>query len=458
MNNQPPPISHPGLFPTDGLGMRIFSTAFGLFLGLGLLKFGNPPVMEKMVTPPGDIYELLIGSPWPIGWGHALLAGVAILGIGLAWWPRSALAWWPGLALAGWFVWQILSAAQSVDPGLTRATLWHWGSVVVCFGLGFFVLSGVGNPTGFWLGLLAGYVGVILAGFHQQFGGLEDTRRYFFQYIYPNLKTIEPEYLKKVSSNRIFSTLFYPNSLAACLLLLVPVLMVVVWRLAEDRFTPPARVFLVGLLGVSGGACLYWSGSKAGWLVAVALGAVVLWRLPLAGKLKWGLLVAGVALGLAGFAWKYALFFERGATSVVARADYWQAAVQTAIERPILGSGPGTFGVAYQKVKKPESEMARLTHNDYLQQASDSGIPGFLLYLAFVLGGLGVTGRHAWEDSLRFAVWLGLLGWFLHSVVEFNLYVPSLAWISFALLGWLVAGSIALDRPLQRSIGSACRP
>jgi O-antigen ligase len=67
--------------------------------------------------------------------------------------------------------------------------------------------------------------------------------------------------------------------------------------------------------------------------------------------------------------------------------------LQTAINKPIFGTGPGTFAIAYQAVKKPESEMARLTHNDYLQQASDSGFPGLITYMAFIGGMLWVGYR-----------------------------------------------------------------
>ena len=36
-----------------------------------------------------------------------------------------------------------------------------------------------------------------------------------------------------------------------------------------------------------------------------------------------------------------------------------------------------------------------------------------------------------------FAVWLGVLGWSLQSLVEFGLYIPALAWPAFTFLGWL---------------------
>jgi O-antigen ligase len=124
--------------------------------------------------------------------------------------------------------------------------------------------------------------------------------------------------------------------------------------------------------------------------------------------------------------------------------------------------------------------MSKLVHNDYLEQASDSGIPGFLAYTAFIVGALfhamprgspgevrpGRAGpaehRKAPNsrrqglatstlvppggDWLPFAVWLGLLGWGLQGFVEFGLYLPGLSWPAFALLGWLV-GRNPIDNP-----------
>ena len=100
----------------------------------------------------------------------------------------------------------------------------------------------------------------------------------------------------------------------------------------------------------------------------------------------------------------------------------------------------GTFSIAYQAVKKPESEMARLAHNDYLQQVSDSGVLGGVIYSGFVVCLLwwGYARPQGQMGVLRFAVWLGLLGWALQGLLEFGLYIPALSWSAFALAGWLL--------------------
>ncbi len=87
--------------------------------------------------------------------------------------------------------------------------------------------------------------------------------------------------------------------------------------------------------------------------------------------------------------------------------------------------------------------MARLTHNDYLQQASDSGFPGLIAYVGFIGGGLWVVYRRLdWGKSLVAAgIWLGLVAWAVQSAFEFTLYVSSLAWTAFALMGWLLGST-----------------
>jgi putative inorganic carbon (HCO3(-)) transporter len=416
---------------------------FGAVLGLTLLKFGNPPITEKWVTAPANGWEFLLGYPWPIAWAYWLLVPVGALGIAVARWKPVVPVWLVGLPPL-WLAWQFIAGARSVGPDLTALTLKHFTACVLCLYLGYFSLSRVRRVWLFWLGLLCGFVLVLVVGWEQQFGGLKESRYYFFAYVYPYMKDVAPEYLKKISSNRIFATLFYPNALAGALLLLLPVTLAALWQL-RTLLTQAARWFLMAMAGAAGLGCLYWSGSKGGWLLMLLIGLVALLRVPFSLRLKVTLVTGVLLIGLAGFFWRHAAFFQKGATSVSARFDYWRAAAQTAKDNPIFGTGPGTFALAYQKIKRPESEMSRLVHNDYLEQASDSGIPGLLAYAVFIVTAVawsfpkaGTTAAAKSEGWLVFAVWFGVLGWCLQSLVEFGLYLPALAWPAFTLLGWLL--------------------
>jgi O-antigen ligase len=210
-------------------------------------------------------------------------------------------------------------------------------------------------------------------------------------------------------------------------------------------------------------------------LLMLLLGVLGVGRSSLAKSTKVLLVVLVLLLGLPGFFARYALFFQRGATSVSARFDYWRAAWQTFKANPVFGTGPGTFAIPYAKLKRPESEMSRLVHNDFLQQACDSGLPGFLAYGTFLVGVLSVTGRSLFkpprssasesitqqpsgQGSLKlavahqgsqkrsgeweeFAMWLGVVGWASQSLFEFGLYIPALSWLAFTFIGLLLGRS-----------------
>jgi hypothetical protein len=339
-----------------------------------------------------------------------------------------------------WLAWEWVASMRTLDARLSQAVLKHFAACVVCFYLGFFSLGRHGTLAPFWPGWLCGFGLVLAIGWHQHFGGLAETRRYFELYMRPQAKDIPAEFLAKMSSSRIFATLFYPNALAGALLLFLPASIAVVVE-ARNLLTSGARILVGTLLGVAAAGCMYWSGSKAGWLLMMLMGLVTLLRLPFGRHYKVALVAAIVVVGSAGFFWKYSGYFSKGATSVSARADYWRAALLTTRERPVFGTGPGTFQIAYERVKRPESEPSRLTHNDYLEQASDSGLPGFFLYAMFITGAL-VWG-YPKQDWTAFGVWLGVLGWALQGLVEFGLYIPALAWPAFAFLGWMLARKAA---------------
>ena len=76
--------------PRAGWPTALFAALWGAFLGLALLKFGNPPITEQWVVPPEGIYEFLFGYPWPIAWAYGMLAGVAVLGAAVAHWRAAA--------------------------------------------------------------------------------------------------------------------------------------------------------------------------------------------------------------------------------------------------------------------------------------------------------------------------------------------------------------------------------
>lgn len=418
----------------------LFAAVAGFFFFIVLLKFGNPVILDAQVTAPENFFEFLYAA-WPVKWAYVCVAPVVIVGmisfrLSRPWDWR--LRWALALPLL-WLLWQFISATHTVDAALTTATVKHFTVCVLMFYLGFFALGRLKDPWPIWLFLSLALLWIVRVGWEQRFGGLDQTRKFFYEM--PNWRDAPPEFIKKLSSNRIYSTLFYPNTLAGAILLLLPITLGFLWQVTA-KLRGRARWTILVLVSAPALACLYWSGSKAGWLIALGLGLVALAQLSkLARRTKLAFVTAVLVCGLVGFEVRYAQFFQRGSTSVVARFDYWRAALLIARDHPMLGSGPGTFGIGYAKVKSPQSEMSRLTHNDYLEQLSDSGIIGFLLFLSFITISVVVLYRYS-NEKFRFVV-LAVLGVLFHEVVEFHLYIPAVAWLTFFLLGWLLANGSA---------------
>src|SRR5258708_5368903 len=104
--------------------------------------------MERYVSEPGNIYEFLLGSPWPIAWAYRPLVLLAAIGVVAT--ARVGLAGFkvPKLLIALpliWLAWQTVAAAKTMDDSLSWATLKHFAACVLCFYLGLFCLGRARN-------------------------------------------------------------------------------------------------------------------------------------------------------------------------------------------------------------------------------------------------------------------------------------------------------------------------
>ena len=477
--------------------LRFFALIFGAFLGLCILKWGNPVILDAQIPMPRDAAEWL-QQPWPSRLAAPFLMVLAVVGV-MTSKPMESLRsrHFPALLLilpAIWMAWQSLAAGRSVDPVLTGLTLPQLAGCLACYSLGFLVLGPALRSGWLWVGLIAGF-GLCLNRAAQQHlfelrqdyqvllegqatgwtnftaSSLAEMRDNLLLIQTNGVEIANPVILDKMRRARVNGTMVYPNALAGMILLLLPASLAVLATVSAT-LKASVRRLVVGSFAVLGLLTLYWTGSKAGWLVAIGVGAVALLLRPGSARIKaaWVALLLAGGLGLFGL--RFAGYFAKGATSAVARADYWKAAVQNTWEHPVWGSGPGTFQRPYARLKAPESEMARLVHNDFLEQASDSGLPGFALYTAWIGGLLWTLGRRitrekdigaqplkaspagaaqisgagssVWPEAdrqrLELAVFIGLLGWFTHGLAEFGLYIPASAWTAFTLAGALLAG------------------
>jgi hypothetical protein len=361
-----------------------------------------------------------------------------------------------------WLGWQFMSATRTVDPTLTAMTLWQFAGCAVSFLIGALIFN---TPRRFHFllpGIFAAFAICLICAVRQRIEFPQDTKflieeqRMGWTNLPPQsvfemksdqtiittngVDIVNPAILAKFEKRRVMGTMVYPNALAEIILLLFPVAFVLAVH-KTHMLRPVVRSAAVGLSVVLAAAAFYWSGSKFGWLIAILIGGLCLFRLPWPAKYKLAALMLVAVLGIGVFAIRFHTYFARGATSAVARLDYWRAAAQTTVSYPAFGTGPGTFQRPYAELKSPDAEMARLAHNDYLEQFSDSGIPGGIFYCAWVAAALVAIGTRAWksQDLVKFVLFLGLLGWAIQEFGEFGLYIPAEAWTAFMFLGCALA-------------------
>ncbi len=468
--------------PYASIPILLLTLGMGILMLLSLAKFGTPVSLNQLITRPTNLSEWIYFT-WPLEWGDfyiitlAALTGIlaiafvspaAVINSGAKWKKRCLqLLFCTPLA---WVLWQCLASIQSRHLEKSESTLIHFVLCGMCFLmasklniLDFHASSNKSRSEQspgnliwmFWVPVILGLVWTMRTGIEQYFGGLEATRQLLYES--PEmLEALPPEYLERIGKNRIFGTYFYPNAFAGAILMILPAvtgfLLQAKKHVRQESGMTRALPLTALILTLTGLACLVWSGSKAGWLIAMAqIG--VLWILsPTPGKLKWGALTVGLVIGLSAFFIKYASFFADGATSVGARFGYWSAAVEEWKDHPVWGAGPGTFDLYYAERKEPDWEMTRLAHNDYLQQASDSGLIGAMTYVAWISWILFAAWRRTnlWNRPLILGVWIGALGWALQSLVEFGLYVPGIAWPAFIWLG-LLYGEISRQNEIAEA-------
>jgi len=448
--------------------IRFYTILFGLFLGLCIWKFGNPVILDNVIVEPKTSAELL-NELWPTHWASWFLVPVIALGAvlvlkGKILWGTSRWLWILPLA---WLGWQFVSATQSVRPDLTAATLWQYGGCVACYFLGALLFARDRLWRWLLIGVLIAFAFCLVRAVQQRvfefpssYQGLVQGEREGWTNMPPatlaelrteniiittnGMEVANPAILAKFQKGRVYGTLVYPNALAELILLLWPVSLVLAFK-STRNFRPLVRWAALILTVFLGATAFFWTGSKLGWLIGLGLAGALLLQLNWSRKLKIATVATVLILGLGVFAVRFHHYFATGAHSVVARFDYWRAAVQNTAMHPLLGSGPGTFQHPYALLKAPESEMARLTHNDYLEQFSDSGVPGGLLYIGWIVAAvvllvrkLGDKEQSGGNNHIQQALFIGLLGWLIQGFGEFGLFVPALGWTAFTLLGCLV--------------------
>jgi O-antigen ligase len=139
---------------------------------------------------------------------------------------------------------------------------------------------------------------------------------------------------------------------------------------------------------------------------------------------------------------RFGTISEEYASADENRWSLWKDTARLIGGHPLLGSGLGTFPVAFTRVQSTFlGQFVNHAHNDYLELASDLGIPAAALFFGSTGALLVRVARKATSSDVSFerAMALGCLGsiaaMLLHSLTDFNLYIPANALVFSLILG-----------------------
>lgn len=410
-------------------------------------------------------------SSWLMQWAEELSAVLVSLVFALApFVSNNTLVAILLVACAGF--WLLLTLSDETDTGLTPihlVLLLYWGIATVATALSpvkaaaftgwakltlyllLFALTAriVRSPRiRSWLITLYLHVALIVSiyGIRQKFFGVKA------------LATWNDPTSTLAQETRVFSYLGNPNLLADYLIpaVILSLMATFVWQ----RRIPKA---LAITMFIANCACLYYTGSRGGWIgLVVALAALVVllrywwaeylprfwrtWLLPIIGGSFVSLLVLGMLFLEPLRLRVLSIFAGREDSSNNFRINVWLAVIDMIRDRPILGIGPGNtaFNKVYPLYQQPKY-TALSAYSIFLEIAVEAGLIGLTCFLWFLI----VTFNQGWiqlqrlrKTGNRQGFWLigaiaTLLGILAHNTVDTVWYRPeinTLWWLMVALI------------------------
>ncbi len=255
--------------------------------------------------------------------------------------------------------------------------------------------------------------------------------------------------LQNARAEEVQGTYVNKNHFAGLLEMALPLTAAYAAALFARRSQVKAMAMLsLALLILAGLVC---SLSKMGFAAALA-GLLVAGALGIAAKVhggkKWLPIAALAALVLFSFVFlpsdafvaNFGGLTSKGQAALEGRGPIWRETLHLIAAYPAFGCGLGNYETAFLRYQASVVDRVfTYAHNDYLQIAAELGIVGFLIAAVLLLPVFARPFRAASHGPDRTARYLALgcagaiAAISLHSLADFNMYVPAnalaLAWI-----------------------------
>jgi O-antigen ligase len=123
------------------------------------------------------------------------------------------------------------------------------------------------------------------------------------------------------------------------------------------------------------------------------------------------------------------------------RIHWWKEAWQSFEDKPITGTGAGSFELSHRLRRADYTRPVTEPHNFALQTLGETGLVGFLLLVGAVGFGALAVRRQIRGDDVAVALGLCLLAYLVHIFIDVGYDFVAVSAPFFTLLGVLLAGS-----------------
>ena len=332
--------------------------------------------------------------------------------------PR--IQWILGIAF---FLYVLFCLPLSDDIGSTIFALFRYCLLFIVYSL-FYVYSTKQTLTQLWYGLIAFGFAATLAAV---------------------LPAVSFELTQRLPSNTLLHSTFDHHPMIALLLFLYPVLFI--WWIETKK---AIAFFFVSFFFLA--SVLTFSRAGVGIEVLFSLGYVfyTIRKKKIIRRLQIGVLVLMAVFCMLLFVFPYIstntvlsyIFRQQKSSNVtVARTEYMRQAIVSFTERPLFGSGLGTFHLQSLRLENRVFSFSWLPHATPLQHLSDVGIVGSVLlwlFLASVV--IPLIWHISKKNSQKTMVVSSLFS--LGVVALFSLVDIPFSYISISLVFWAILGAI----------------
>ncbi|HNX90336.1 MAG TPA: O-antigen ligase family protein [Candidatus Omnitrophota bacterium] len=266
---------------------------------------------------------------------------------------------------------------------------------------------------------------VCVDGFYQYFAGTDFLR---------GRELIHDDYMRRVSAS-----LIHPNDFGAYLVVVCMILVSTIlsnWKNIKYRVVA-AVVLAMALLN------LFLTQSRAAWLSFAVAMLCYGWVHVRKRFVVFIIAIVGILIFMPQTAkdrMVNTMNFKLGTPSWE-RLKLWQATVSMIKDRPVLGMGVNTYSRNFPKYRPADYPDVRYAHNSYLQIASEVGIPGVLLFLAFLVSAFYSAFKRSdlfsgYRTDISYGLLWGLVGFAIASMFDTHMQSVSLVAFFHALLGY----------------------